>query len=217
MRAIKLEQEIDARFKQMSEGFETQLIKFEEKLERKAERCDLESVKANILQLEEKLSKMASDISVTNDKIALARTEDHEKSKRKTNIVIRGLPEGTDDLALTKELLNMITVEVNVTATTRLGKRRDTPRPLRVVLESEEAKWSVLREAPKVRKVKTKKFDSAKIFLTPDQTKLEREADIKLRRELKEIRNQNPNEKFTIRRGKIVKAEEQKVVPPNPM
>ena len=80
-------------------------------------------------------------------------------------------------------------------------------RPLRVNLDDENEKWQVIKNATKVRKVKTELYDVTKIFIVPDLTQLEREAEMELRKNLKQIRDQNPGTKFLIKKGKIVKAE----------
>lgn len=80
-------------------------------------------------------------------------------------------------------------------------------RPLRVILESKEDKLKLLKKGPEIRNYVSENFNSKYIFILPDQTRLEREKDLALRRELKNVREANPNERFQIKKGKIVKKE----------
>ena len=86
----------------------------------------------------------------------------------------------------------------NTHATTRPS------RPIRIILENLEDKKKILKNATKVRQVETDKYNPKAIFLIPDQTKLEREEDLQLRRKLREKRNNFPNMKFFIKGGKII-------------
>ena len=158
----------------------------------------------------------------------MARTEQEEKKKRVKNVVIRGLKEEDDlqtDLQTVKQIINDIGCsECEIEEIQRLGKKTRNSlqpeagnsettetqsnrrfRPVRVVLKEESDKWQIVRNATKVRKVDSQLYDPKKIFICPDHTKLEREKDIELRKNLKKKREEFPNEKFTIRNWKIVK------------
>ena len=76
---------------------------------------------------------------------------------------------------------------------------------IRLILKSTEDRNTVLKNAVKIRKATSTLYNPKTIFLVPDMTPLEREADLALRKKLKETRDQNPNDKFGIKKGKIVK------------
>ena len=59
-------------------------------------------------------------------------------------------------------------------------------RPLRVTLKNQETKNEILRKYAKVRQVKTELYNPKTVFIVPDQTKLERDADIALRAQKQE-------------------------------
>ena len=89
-------------------------------------------------------------------------------------------------------------------------------RPLRIKLEDVESKKQVLINAPKIRVDRpiaevtaenmdiVNMVDSKAIFIVPDKTKMEREVDLQLRNSLTAKRQDFPQDKWKIRRGKIV-------------
>ena len=103
-------------------------------------------------ELEENANKLATDISVMP-----ASTEQEEKQKRASNIIIRGIKEGTK--VQDTEAVMQIFQDVSGTDQTdevenmyRLGKKKaDRGRPIRVIKKSEHQKWKILASAPKVR------------------------------------------------------------------
>ena len=102
------------------------------------------------------------------------------------------------DMDACKELFQSIGVEeVTFKAVRRLGKRNQDgkPRPIKVILSSEEEKTRIIKSGPKVRRVdsETVSFDPHKIFVCPDMTILQREEDIRLRGELRRKRADDPN------------------------
>ena len=48
------------------------------------------------------------------------------------------------------------------------------------------------------------RFDPKKVFFIPDQTALERDDDIRLRKKLKEMRDRSPGKQYIIKGKKIV-------------
>ena len=50
----------------------------------------------NIRSIENKIHGVSKDVSKTNKKVELVRTEDEERKKREKNIIIRGVPESED-------------------------------------------------------------------------------------------------------------------------
>ena len=162
---------------------------------------------------------MTSDISKRNSKFQLLRTEQQEVAKRVKNLVICGVPESSevDDEDIVQEILNDIGCpDIDIETTLRLGKidrslpennAPDAPdtrkkiRPIRVVLTNESDKGDILRNAPKIRQSKLTSYSPTAIFIVPDQTKLERELDIELRKNLRATRERDPNSRYSIRSG----------------
>ena len=176
--------------------------------------------------MENDLKHFAKDISKTNVKIDLVRDEDTEKKKREMNVVIRGVleKEDTEDRKIIETLFDNIGCKElfkDITKIERLGKKHETVqegtvqeerevddakpgRPIRLTTTSAAIKHAILKKATQVRKKDSELYNKKKIFILPDQTKLERQADIQLRKQLKETREANPNVKFTISRGKKI-------------
>ena len=80
---------------------------------------------------------------------------------------------------------------------------RPLARPLRVTLSSGLNKSKILKNAKNIRKSKSTQFDPLKIFIVPDQTALEREDDLKLRKKLQSKREQYPEKKFIIKNRQV--------------
>ena len=84
-------------------------------------------------------------------------------------------------------------------------------RPIRVEFKSVDSRTKALKQAIKIRNganAEITEFDHKLIFIVPDQTKLERERDLKLRKELKKKRQENPNGRYMISRGRVVLRQE---------
>ncbi len=79
------------------------------------------------------------------------------------------------------------------------------PRPLRIIFKSEDTKKKVLKNATKIRGTQSELYNNKEIFIVPDQTKMERDQDLALRRQLKNERTKDPNGRYIIRRGKVIK------------
>lgn len=76
------------------------------------------------------------------------------------------------------------------------GGNANTPlkaRPLKVIFENHETNMSVLSRAPRIKQTKDLSLEAECVFIRPDQTELERENDIKLRKELRQKRKDDPN------------------------
>ena len=88
----------------------------------------------------------------------------------------------------------------------RLGAKRsdEKPRPLRIRLESSNLKDQAVKNAVRIRKVDGDfHFNKNMIFITPDMTKFQRDADIELRKKLFEKKLDDPS--WIIKNGRIVK------------
>ena len=124
---------------------------------------------------------------------------------RKCNLIVYNLLEGSTPNAETKKslftnLCNSLNLEVHITTVTRLGKKTpDKNRPLRVCLDNEVTKRRVLSQSAKLRL----NPDWKNVYVNPDMTLAERNANRLLRQELRERRNKG-EKNLVIRRNKIV-------------
>ena len=88
-------------------------------------------------------------------------------------------------------------------------------RPIRIKFEDLDAKKKVMKNGPKIRNEQPDQrekdiaivnmIDLKQIFIVPDKTKMEREADVELRKSLEAKKKDFPQDKWKIRGGKIVK------------
>ena len=144
------------------------------------------------------VSEAFEDISRLSNKMELMRNEATETERRRNNIIVCGLPEDSDlsNDQLATEILNAINVEPNFSRTERLGAIRSDgkPRPLRIRLGSSILKDQAVKSAARIRKVDGDfHFNKSMVFIKPDMTKLQRDADIELRKKLAEKRQDDPN------------------------
>lgn len=138
----------------------------------------------------------------------LAEVENRER--RKTNLIISGLPETEvgsaderkeNDLSIVKSLFSKIdnSKDKIVSAVFRIGKMTSSrPRLLKVVCSDAESKRSLLSKSKDLRNLHQYK----NVYINPDLTPLQQAQNKKLREELKARRNLG--EDVTIRHGKIV-------------
>ena len=100
-------------------------------------------------------------------------------------------------------LQKYIEVTPTISKAIRLGKRKEKSRLLKITVTSESEKATILRNTLKLRKQENP--DNIKnIYITPDLTPKEQEANKKLRLEL----NRNGNQ-YMIKNGKIVQRRNQ--------
>ena len=74
---------------------------------------------------------------------------------------------------------------------------------LKIVLVSTETRNNIISRGPRVRNAQEVHLNPKTVFIGPDHTKLEREQDIKLRKELAKKRESDPN--WLIKNGRIVR------------
>jgi len=165
-------------------------------------------------------------------KFAKDQEELEEVKRRRLNVIVHGLKEPAEeddgatksrdeDEIVSRPMLHEINCDdVSVTSSTRLGRKNDStatkPRPMKLVIASEEQKEKVLRLAKKnLKRKKEKGLDNVFIHqdLTPKicfflvglslLTPLQREKRRKLIQELRE-RQEQGERNLIIVRGKIV-------------
>jgi len=138
-----------------------------------------------------------------------------EIRKRRTNVIIHGLVESSESNSDARqqqednELQNLLHEikcdDVSITATARLGKRNETadgkPRPIKLIVASEDQKDKILRSAKNLRGKKDKGYD--RVFIHQDLTPTQRANRQKLVQEMKE-RKTKGEQNLMIVKGKIV-------------
>lgn len=146
-------------------------------------------------------------------------TEAEEREKRKTSVIIHGVSESSstsprereeDDMGVMASMLHeMKCGEAKVMKVIRLGKRpvadqgdADKARPIKMIMENEEAKIRVLIAAKNLRLCKEGGWE--RIFIHQDLTIKEREERKQLLKELKERKEKGESDLIMVR-GKIVK------------
>lgn len=137
--------------------------------------------------------------------------DDHlDKEKRKANVVVHNLPEQVEGTVTEKcekdstSFVTMIKSEMKINATVsksfRAGKKlNDKPRLLIITLDNPAVKQDILRYAPQLRH----SDQYSNIYITPDLTQKEREANRKLREELAS-RRRSGEVNLMIKGGKII-------------
>jgi len=159
------------------------------------------------------------------EKVISTRTKDStdeeaEKNKRKTNVIVHGLPESsaedsvereTDDLGLVGTMMHAMKCDdVEVNQVVRLGKRPESTsssdlqksRPLKLVFKTEDQRSQVLKSAKNLSREEEGVWKG--VFIHADLTVKEREVRRKLVSEMK-LRKEQGETDLIIAQGKIVK------------
>ena len=141
---------------------------------------------------------------VVHTQVIEAIDDSKERDEKKTNIILFNVPEpSTKEAKAEKEedltSINKIIKETSpdeddftpleTSSITRLGGRREgsaRPRPIRVTLDSTEAKWTVVRRAKNLKKVDAFKD----ITIQSDKTKKELNNDRKLKADCNQKRKE---------------------------
>jgi len=185
----------------------------------------LSIVESKLLELKEELClqiskcrEMFSSSSTNTTKpppliantVVTALNEEREREKRQLSLIVHNLTESKategearkrDDIKEVIDILKYLGAKANVTKALRLGKKSDKPRLLKISVDSVESKAFILRNCTNLRKTEpSNRFN--KIYITPDLTPAEREANRQLRIQLKEM-NKDGN-RYKIKNGRIV-------------
>ena len=236
MAAIRADWEIEEKCAVYMSSITTRMDDMQKEIDCKADKAVVDNICADVIASKNLIKGANDDIAKLSDRFDLLRYEAEEIQKRKKNLVIRGIPEfgkdtsdsdsdddstlsdlGMSDIEACKQLFRKIGVSATPKAAYRLGKKNPDgkPRPLKVLLPSEEDKALALKKGPKVRDISPSDvcFDPTRVFISPDMTLLQREEDVKLRKELKEKRQSDPN--WVIKGKKVVRRKEPKSHPPD--
>ena len=116
------------------------------------------------------------------------------------NLSESSTPNAEADKSLFIRLCSSLSLQVHITAVTRLGKKEPSKtRPLRVCLDNEATKRRILSRSSQLKS----KPDWENVYVNPDMTLAERNANRLLRKELRERKNRG-EKNLIIRRNKIV-------------
>ena len=151
----------------------------------------------------------------------LQELEDRER--RKTNLVVFNIPElaagevdekRCHDIRELEMVLHELKVKTTLSNPVRLGPKKSDmkyPRPLRITVENEAAKWSILKEAKNLKDAGEEKMKN--VFFRRDMTLLERQADADLMKALRAKREEETQSggtaKYKIWKGKVVQLKKQ--------
>ena len=144
------------------------------------------------------------------DTVFTAMNEERDREKIQLNLIIHNLAESnsdhgetrkSEDIKHTTDIFNYLRAKATVTKAIRLGKKSEKPRLLKVAVNTVESKAFILRNCTSLRKADPSSF-CHKIYITPDLTAAEREANHKLRMKLKEMNKDG--KLYKIKNGKIV-------------
>ena len=173
------------------------------------------------LRLEHKMDQLRNNM---DQPVALAvqgaiqedKAEELEIEHRKKNVIVYGVSESvaeeaderiSDDLNVLAAMFHEVGVDnIQTESVVRLGKNASdpiqNPRPMKLVLNSEENKIRLLKNAKNLREKQEGGW--SKVYIHQDLTPKQREARKPLLAELKE-RKAKGEKDLTIYRGKIVK------------
>lgn len=145
--------------------------------------------------------------------------EEKEKAKRRLNLIVHNLEESSsengaarqkDDIdRITSIIQNHVEVTPHISKAVRLGKRQENQekaRLLKITVSSEAEKAIILRNVLKLRKQENPEAIK-NLYISPDMTPKEQEANKKLRLELKKL-NKDGNQ-YQIKNGRIVQRRNQ--------
>lgn len=130
--------------------------------------------------------------------------EEIEIEKRRLNLVIMGLKEENDDEIAVKDLFMTLTGTSGVKSVVRVERigraQHGRIRPIRVVMSNSDSKYGILQACSDLKK----REEYKRVYVTPDLTRKQQEADKILRDKLKELRDGGDHD-IRIKKGKIVK------------
>ena len=198
--ASKIINEVNESLTPRIESLENKTKTLETEMSNKVDVGPFTVLDTKVIDLEAKNDKAFHDISGLNKRIEEIVNEPNEIESRKLNLVLSGMPETDDfpDQQLVEQTLNLIGINEKPAFIRRLGQvtqNRRRPRPIKVIMPSQESKDMVLKCSPKLRDIDNTglPFDANRIFIGNDLTKLQREREFTKRQERRRRKeNRNP-------------------------
>ena len=173
----------------------------------------IDALTSHVMMLEK--NKVEDLDSLVEEKVKKYMDESKDQAERERNVILHNVPESESDevkdriahdFEQTKSILQHLDVPdaVIIDKPVRLGKRgSDKPRLMRVSFADKNVKKSVVSHAAKLRESSSNAF--RKVYVTPDLTYQQRQANRKLREELQR-RRESGESNLKISRGQIVQA-----------
>ena len=184
------------------------------KLDGMAEKID--SLTNTVLRMEAAMVQKEQNIeAIIEEKVTKYLDEQRDRERRQLNLVLHNIAEDDSeeiedrkkhDLSMAGKVLDYLSVEEAVISKPlRLGRKREDgkPRLLKVEVGSITKKKEALSKAKQL-KDDCKEVGLINVYLTPDLSPQQRETNFRLRRELKERREQGEVD-LVIRGEEIVK------------
>ncbi|XP_052786446.1 uncharacterized protein LOC128221863 [Mya arenaria] len=211
--AVKSDKEIEEKCAAYMSSLTAKIDCIEEKVEGKADKSVVKNLQERVVQLEKKGTDNTS--AIQQNSVSETIYEQREREFRARNLVIQNLPESSaeepeernkEDMGSVGELLKIIgiTEEAVVEKCMRIGKKEDDKtRITKIIVNSVETKKAILKDAKRLKNETIYK----EVFIGPDLTKMEREEQFNLRKELRD-RKGNGEKDIFIRGGKIVQAKD---------
>ena len=195
-----------ARLEERQEKLEVELADTKNEVKQvKDEVRKLDSVKEEVRRLDSKVNEMAN--SQVSGSVGMRRDdvlEEIEIERRKMNLVVNGLREGSQDEEEIREVFTKLAGIRGVRSIVRIeriGRRAvNKIRPVRVVLNNMDGRLEILKQAPGLKSWEEYK----KLFISPDLTRKQLEREKTLRLKLKEIR-EGGERNAKISKGRVVK------------
>jgi len=176
--------------------------------------CTVEDTLQRVLETQKRqeteIQVLKEDVSKMKENYDNIIAEVESRDRRKTNLILSGLPVKEDGTADERKQSDLITVQTlfttldssktdAVSAVYRIGKMTSSrPRLLKVVCNTFESKRSLLSKSKSLRNITQFK----NVYINPDLTPLQQMQNKQLREELR--RRRNLGEDVTIQHGKIV-------------
>ena len=143
--------------------------------------------------------------------------EEKERCKRRLNLIVHNVSESSADTGSERKSHDVSTVtsmfekylgvKAKITNANRIGQKKDNqpgPRLIKVSVESEREKATILRNCTKLR-TKDNPEDIQKVYITPDLTPREQQHNKALRARLAEMNKDG--KKYLIKNGRIMQRE----------
>jgi len=167
----------------------------------------LVSLREGVTEMKDNLPQLITEklVNMFEDKV--------EEEKREANLIFFNVPETDnegsliDDEKFVKELCSdsLGVEDLIINKVHRLGAKpksdKDKQRLLKVVIRDGDARGRILRNA---YKLKDANVDHKKIGISKDLTQSQRDSNKQLRVRLEKLKKDKPNQKWAIRRGKII-------------
>ena len=211
--SVKVDVSIEECCKYYMDNYETRLKSVETRLDNTVQKPELDNTNLQLESLQRQIKGLQEDVSKLGQKLLMGANEQQEIEKRKTHIILKGIPESNTvpDRDQILELFRALkrSEEDIKKIMGRLGKPRDdnSSRPIKIECKDYEIRNEILKLTKEIKEIEHLSFDKNKIHINPDLTQLQREREFKLRQERRAKIQEDPSVQWVIRKGQVVKGE----------